>query len=150
MSSPAPTTHEAVVRTLAQEASALSVELADVAGHIDDVSARAQQQTEGFRNLNAAAADLAASNQRIGAVAGKAEGVARTATSEMASSRTTIEGALAEIRRLADGVAGFERKLSGLRGALDAIAKVAQGIEAIAKQTNLLALNATIEAARAG
>jgi methyl-accepting chemotaxis protein len=68
----------------------------------------------------------------------------------MAASRASIESALAEIRQLADGVAGFERKLAGLRGALDRVAKVAQGIDAIAKQTNLLALNATIEAARAG
>ncbi len=44
----------------------------------------------------------------------------------------------------------MERDLAGLRDALDRVAKVAKGIDAIAKQTNLLALNATIEAARAG
>jgi methyl-accepting chemotaxis protein len=150
MSSPAPINHDAIVRTLAQEAGALSVELADVAGQIDEVSGRAQRQTEAFQGLCAAATDLAASSQRIGAVAGKAESTARTANSEMAESRATIERSLGEIRQLADGVAGFERKLAGLRTALDRVAKVAQGIDAIAKQTNLLALNATIEAARAG
>jgi methyl-accepting chemotaxis protein len=150
MSSPAQTDHDSVVRTLAREAGALSVELADVAGHIDDVSARSQRQSQAFQGLSAAATDLAAANQRIGTVAGKAEAVARTANDDMTESRSTIDSALAEIRRLAAGVAGFETKLAGLRGALDRVAKVAQGIDAIARQTNLLALNATIEAARAG
>src|SRR6185312_11461407 len=44
----------------------------------------------------------------------------------------------------------FAHDIEGLRGALQRVGKVAQGIEAIARQTNLLALNATIEAARAG
>ena len=150
MSSLAPIDRDTVVQTLAREAGVLSVELADVAGHIDDVSARAQRQSESFQGLAAATGDLAAANQRIGAVAGKAESVARAANHDMSTSRASIEGALAEIRRLAEDVAGFEQKLAGLRGALDRVAKVAQGIDAIAKQTNLLALNATIEAARAG
>ena len=53
-------------------------------------------------------------------------------------------------RAFADSATAFERDLAGLKEALERVAKVAKGIDAIAKQTNLLALNATIEAARAG
>ena len=49
-----------------------------------------------------------------------------------------------------DALSKIDSETAVLRKEVDAVAKVAKQIQAIAKQTNLLALNATIEAARAG
>ena len=49
-----------------------------------------------------------------------------------------------------DAVDGLENDIQSLQVEIQAVANVADQVQAIAKQTNLLALNATIEAARAG
>lgn len=150
MAVPQAATGDEVVRTIARTAGVLSVELADVAGSIADVDARAQQLTSECRNLSEAATELTGSNRRIGAAAVAADQTIVAACQEMDSSADQVTASLAEISALASATAGFERKLEGLRGALERVAKAAGGIDAIARQTNLLALNAAIEAARAG
>ena len=49
-----------------------------------------------------------------------------------------------------DAVDGIEADTKSFEEEIQAVANVAEQVQAIAKQTNLLALNATIEAARAG
>jgi methyl-accepting chemotaxis protein len=140
----------AVIADVARQAGVLGVEIADVAGHVDDVSARVTAQADLFKELRAAAVELSASNEKIAAVAGEAATVTGTASREMDASRVKVNESLGEIGKLVEVAAGFAREIDGLREALERVGKVAQGIEAIARQTNLLALNATIEAARAG
>lgn len=55
-----------------------------------------------------------------------------------------------DLSRISRTVRSIQDEVNRLVEEIDKVAKVANGIEAIAKQTNLLALNATIEAARAG
>jgi methyl-accepting chemotaxis protein len=140
----------AVIADVAKQAGVLGVEIADVAGHVDDVSARVKAQADLFKDLRAAAVELSASNEKIAAVAGEAAAVAGTASKEMDASRVKVNESLGEIGKLVEVASGFARDIDGLREALERVGKVAKGIEAIARQTNLLALNATIEAARAG
>ena len=140
----------AVIADVARQAGVLGVEIADVAGHVDDVSARVKAQAELFKELRAAAVDLSASNEKIAAVAGEAAAVTGAASKEMDASRVKVNELLGEIGKLVEVASGFARDIDGLREALERVGKVAKGIEAIARQTNLLALNATIEAARAG
>jgi methyl-accepting chemotaxis protein len=139
-----------VMGRLVEETGTLGREIVDVAGHVDEISARARQQAEQFAALRTAAADMATSNGRITTAAHEAERTTTTAGSEVEASRARIDAALADIRALVEGVAAIEKQLAGLGNALESVRKVARGIDAIARQTNLLALNATIEAARAG
>ncbi|MBK5960208.1 chemotaxis protein [Rhodoplanes elegans] len=145
-----PAVDDGVVRTIARTVGVLSVELADVAGNIADVDAKAQGLTAECKTLSAAATELTSSNRRIGSAATAADQTIEAACSEMDASAHSVATSLAEISALASATAGFESKLDGLRAALERVAKAAGGIDAIARQTNLLALNATIEAARAG
>ncbi|MDC7784254.1 methyl-accepting chemotaxis protein [Rhodoplanes sp. TEM] len=145
-----PATGDEVVRTIARTVGVLSVELADVAGNIADVDAKAQSLTTECRTLSMAATELTSSNRRIGTAATAADRTIEAACAEMDASAQSVQTSLGEISALATATASFESKLDGLRLALERVAKAAGGIDAIARQTNLLALNATIEAARAG
>ncbi len=135
---------------IATEAGKLSVEVADVAGHVDDVSARVKVQADLFKNLRDAAVELGTSNSKISRAASAVDKAASTATQDMNASRARVDASIADIQALVEAAGEFERDIGGLSEALERVGKVAQGIDAIAKQTNLLALNATIEAARAG
>jgi len=140
----------AVIADVAKQAGVLGVEIADIAGHVDDVSARVTAQAELFKGLKSAAQELSSSNTKIATAARETASVTETAGREMGQSRAKVEESLGQIAQLVDVAAGFARDIEGLRDSLERVGKVAHGIEAIARQTNLLALNATIEAARAG
>ncbi|MFV3074315.1 methyl-accepting chemotaxis protein [Niveispirillum fermenti] len=138
------------IAELAQEVGTLGVSIADVAGHVGDVSGRIARQAAIFEELRRQAGDMAAGNARVTEAASAARSVAGRARQEVADSRAQVDHALADIRALAEDVSGIERQLAGLTDALARVGRVAAEINTIAKQTNLLALNATIEAARAG
>ncbi len=139
-----------IIEGLAREAAGLGVEIVDVAGNIDEVSARVAQQAKSFRELVNNAGEVNESNRRIVSAAGHARETASETASSVRTSEQTVRNAVNDIHALVEAVAVIEGQLAGLQEALAQVAQVAQGIDAIAKQTNLLALNATIEAARAG
>ena len=138
------------LQQIADQAGKLGVEICDIAGHVDDVAARVNRQSELFKDLRTAADQASSGNRHISDVARHAHEIANRASSEVAESQATVNRSLEEIRGLVEGVASIAQQIGGLTEALQRVAKVAQGIAAIAKQTRLLALNATIEAARAG
>jgi methyl-accepting chemotaxis protein len=139
-----------LIGAVAQEAGTLGIEIADVAGSVEDVSSRMAKKTEIFAGLSDAAHSVTSSSSHIATAAKAARSVAHGALTEVEQSRGRLKTSLTDIGALVEGVTGMESQLAGLREALIRIGKVAQEINAIAKQTNLLALNATIEAARAG
>lgn len=139
-----------LVYDVARQAGSLSVEVVDVAGHVDKVHGTMQAQAATFDKLKAATDDMASSNRDIAAGADAVRGAARQAVADVDQSRSGLDGALADIRSLVGSVTEIGSQLGGLQEALDRVGKVAKEIDGIARQTNLLALNATIEAARAG
>jgi methyl-accepting chemotaxis protein len=148
-----PDSRSHLIAEVAEEAGVLGVQIADVAGHVEDVSARIARKAEIFVDLRQAASGMSASSERIGDAARTARSVAQGARAEVETSREQVQRSLTDIDGLVGGVTGMEAQLGGLRDALvriGKVAKVAKEISSIAKQTNLLALNATIEAARAG
>ena len=139
-----------IIGKVAEEAGGLGIEIADVAGTVDDLTAHAEQQSESFQQLRDVSDTMAQSNERISTAAENATRSAENATGKVEASAKTLETSLADIASLVDAVTTIEGELGGLRDALEKVGEVAESIKAIAKQTNLLALNATIEAARAG
>jgi methyl-accepting chemotaxis protein len=128
----------------------LGVELADIAGHLEDVTGRVGDQAERFTALQQTAETMVAGNRAIDGAARTAQEAASAARREVDESRAVVDGATQHIAELSAAVSRVEGRLASFNAVLDQIASVSSAIEVIAKQTNLLALNATIEAARAG
>ncbi|MCG5241706.1 methyl-accepting chemotaxis protein [Azospirillum doebereinerae] len=139
-----------LIADIATEAGNLGIEIADIAGHIEDVNARVNRQSAVFAQLRDTGGKMSQSTQRISAASTVARHVTEQARQEVDSSHDRVQRSLSDIHALVSSVTGIESQIVGLRDALDRVGRVAKEIFTIAKQTNLLALNATIEAARAG
>ncbi|WP_024507756.1 methyl-accepting chemotaxis protein [Bradyrhizobium sp. ARR65] len=141
---------ERLVDQLASRVGVLGVELADVAGNVQEVAGRVSNQSERFRHLQQAAETMVTANHEIADASKAVQSATSDAVGEITQSRQAVETAVNHIAELVAAVGRIESRLGAVSSALAQVAKVSTSIEAIAKQTNLLALNATIEAARAG
>ncbi|WP_407176880.1 methyl-accepting chemotaxis protein [Bradyrhizobium sp. STM 3562] len=141
---------ERLVDQLAGRIGVLGVELADVAGNVQEVAGRVSNQSERFRHLQQAAETMVTANHEIADASKAVQSATSDAVGEITQSRQAVETAVNHIAELVAAVGRIESRLGAVSSALAQVAKVSTSIEAIAKQTNLLALNATIEAARAG
>ncbi|MGM0560124.1 MAG: methyl-accepting chemotaxis protein [Pseudomonadota bacterium] len=139
-----------LIDRVAEIAGGLGLELTDVAGDVESIAGNVEEQANSLNELSSQANRVSERNHRILEMAASAQETASSASQEVSGSRETMDSGLEKIRNLVQSVNNMESQLSGLQEALDKVARVAAGIDAIAKQTNLLALNATIEAARAG
>jgi methyl-accepting chemotaxis protein len=139
-----------VVAKLASRIGSLSVEVADIAGNLEEVTRRIAEQAEQFRELQQTAQTMVVGNHSIDRASRKAQEAASAAGTEIAESRALIGGAVQNISRLNASVTRIEDRLGSFGPVLKQIASVSTAIETIAKQTRLLSLNAGIEAARAG
>lgn len=142
--------HSGILTEVAVEAGSLGVELADVAGYIDEIAVNLQRQVGLFGETRQATQELAAANGDAARAADEAKNLAGKVSAEMGASRVQVDKAMGDISALVGAAREIATDLGGLQTALERIGKVAKQIDAIARQTNLLALNATIEAARAG
>ena len=145
-----PPDSERLVDQLANRIGGLGVELADVAGNLQEVAGRVSSQADRFGHLQKTAETMVSANHDIASASGAVQSATTAAVSEITQSRAAVETAVKHIAGLIEAVARIELRLGDVGAALTQVAKVSGSIEAIAKQTNLLALNATIEAARAG
>jgi methyl-accepting chemotaxis protein len=141
---------ERLVDRLANRIGGLGVELADVAGNLQEVAGRVSSQAERFGHLQKTAETMVAANHDIASASGAVQSATTAAVGEITQSRAAVDTAVKHIAELIEAVKSIELRLGDVGTALAQVAKVSGSIEAIAKQTNLLALNATIEAARAG
>jgi len=148
--SPAPSDSERLVDQLANRIGGLGVELADVAGNVQEVAQRVLSQSERFGHLQQTAKTMVSANHDIAGASKAVQSATTAAVDEITQSRSAVETAVSHIAELIEAVGRIESRLGAVSSALAQVAKVSGSIEAIAKQTNLLALNATIEAARAG
>jgi methyl-accepting chemotaxis protein len=141
---------ERLVNELASRVGSLGVEVADIAGNLDEVTKRLGDQASQFKELQEAAEAMAAGNREIDRAARTTQDAASTAGDEIAESRALIEGAVQRMSDLTTAVERIEERLESFSTVLKQIGGVATSIETVAKQTRLLSLNAAIEAARAG
>jgi methyl-accepting chemotaxis protein len=141
---------ERLVDQLASKIGGLGVELADVAGNVQEVASRVSVQSERFGHLQTTAKTMVAANRDIATASRSVQSATSAAVGEITQSRAAVETAVSHIAELIEAVGRIETRLGAVSSALSEVGNVSRAIEAIAKQTNLLALNATIEAARAG
>jgi methyl-accepting chemotaxis protein len=146
----APSASEQLVDQLANKIGGLGVELADIAGNVQEVAHRVSTQSARFGHLQSTAETIVSANHGIAKASQSVQTVSSTAVSRMTQARVVVDTAVKHIAELIEAVGRIETRLGAVGSALAQVAKVSGSIEAIAKQTNLLALNATIEAARAG
>ena len=145
-----PSASERLVDQLANKIGGLGVELADVAGNVQEVAQRVSAQSERFGHLQKTAETMVSANHNIANASQAVQTASSAAVGEITQSRTAVDTAVKHIAELIEAVGRIETRLGAVGSALAQVANVSGSIEAIAKQTNLLALNATIEAARAG
>jgi methyl-accepting chemotaxis protein len=143
-------TGERLIAELASRIGSLGVEVADIAGNLDEVTNRLAGQAAQFKELQAAAETMVAGNREIDRAARATQGAASAAGGEIAESRALIQGAVLRTTELTTAVVRIEERLGSFSKVLEQIGGVASSIETVAKQTRLLSLNAAIEAARAG
>ena len=141
---------ERLVDQLSNRIGGLGVELADVAGNVQEVASRVSAQSELFAHLQQTAETMVSANHGIADASRAVQSASSDAVGDINQSRGAVEAAVKHIAALVESVDRIETRLGAVSSALAQVAKVSTSIEAIAKQTNLLALNATIEAARAG
>jgi len=139
-----------LVDQLANRIGGLGVELADVAGNLQEVASRVASQSDRFGHLQKTAETMVLANHNIADASRAVQTATTAAVGDITQSRAVVETAVQHIAELIEAVGRIELRLGSVGTALAQVAKVSGSIEAIAKQTNLLALNATIEAARAG
>ena len=154
MSQPLPAAHETaanvVLQQLAEETGGMGIEIADIAGGVDDLSQALAQQSQDLHGLLDSAEQVSRSNTEIADAAKQGNDLVGGVADSVNQSIDRLNGSLQHVSALVDTVGTMEDQLNGLQDALSKVSEVAEGISAIAKQTNLLALNATIESARAG
>jgi methyl-accepting chemotaxis protein len=146
----APTASERLVDQLSSRIGGLGVELADVAGNVQEVATRVTDQSQRLGHLQKTAETMVSANHNIADASKAVQLASADAVNEITQSRMAVETAVRHIDELVEAVGRIEGRLSAVSSALAQVAKVSTSIETIARQTNLLALNATIEAARAG
>jgi methyl-accepting chemotaxis protein len=139
-----------LISDLASRIGSLGVELADVAGNLEDVTGRVSNDSERFKALQVAAETMVAGNREIDRASKGAQQASSAAGTEISDSRTQMGGAVQHIEMLTGSVTHIEERLGSFSALIRQVGTVAASIERIAKQTRLLSLNAGIEAARAG
>src|SRR5713226_6709565 len=125
-----PSASERLVDQLANRIGGLGVELADVAGNLQEVAARVSGQSERFGHLQKTAETMVSANHNIATASRAVQSATSAAVGEITQSRAVVETAVKHIAELIDAVRRIELSLGSVGTALAQVAKVSGSIEA--------------------
>jgi methyl-accepting chemotaxis protein len=125
---PAPDLNQAI-RSIAQLASRIGRESAEVRGLIDDTGKASERSAQAVASLGSQVKDINGAQERIGAAS---------------------SAGLEAVNRVRTAVEGVGREVGDVVTTLRDVAGAAESISQIALQTRLVAFNASVEAKRAG
>lgn len=139
---------------IGDRAGRLSVEIADVAGLIGDLTALGQTQSRCAQGAMTAAQQMAATNTALSsamASARQSTGATQSTLRESAGNvSAALTGAVAKMEMLGDGAIALKNSIERVAETIRHVQETSGAIRRIADDTELLALNATIEASHAG
>ena len=141
---------ENAIRAVARDCGSLSIECSDVAGYVEDVSARIGDHLKTLDTLEEVTTRLLADQARVSDSTDEARLLSEQAKTKLDAGRAAIEDTIAGFKGLTELVVQLGERMAGFATAMNQVQTVSSTIETIARKTNMLALNATIEAARAG
>ena len=140
--------------SLAHEVDAVTSELRTtgegVTIAVQEVSRGSLQQTEDFRRVGAAIAQLRAASAEIAARLASADRFGGETLERSRQAGDEVEQLVARVKEGSARLAHLAGDVTALRERSGEIGSISTAIRDVAEQTNLLALNAAIEAARAG
>ena len=107
-----------LVDQLADKIGGLGVELADVAGNVQDVASRVSGQSDRFGHLQKTAETMVSANHGIASASQAVLTATTAAVDEIAQSRTAVETAVRHIAELVEAVGRIEHRLASVGTAL--------------------------------
>lgn len=141
---------QALLTQVSDAASTVGLELADVAGLIDNLSLTVRAQAAAFGQLKAESDRMVDVTREIAGAAATAQEVAADSMERMQESRGLLDETLGAADAFLGGIGKIKDHAGEFGSVLQSVGNLAAGIENIARQTNILAVNASMEAARAG
>ena len=107
---------------LANQIGGLGVELADVAGNLQEVAGRVATQSEKFGHLQKTAETMVATNRDIASASQAVQSAASRAVGEIHESRAGVDAAVQHIAELVTAVGRIEQRLGAVGAALAQVA----------------------------
>jgi methyl-accepting chemotaxis protein len=139
---------------IGDRAGRLSVEIADAAGLIGDLTALGQTQSQRAQGAMTAARQMAETNAVLSsamnaarASADAAEGTLRESSGHVS---TALTNSIEKIEALGDGAIALKEAIEKVSATIQRVQETSAAVRRIADETELLALNASIEAVHAG
>jgi methyl-accepting chemotaxis protein len=139
---------------IGDRAGQLSVEIADVAGLIGDLTALGGTQAKCAQGAMDAIQQMAATNATLSAAMETARATADTTEDTLRESASAVSdaltGAVEKIGTLGDGAIALKASIEKVASTIRQVQEASGAISRIADDTEFLSINATIEASHAG
>lgn len=142
------------ISAIGPRASRLGLEIAGIAGLVEDMVNLGRAQEESLRAVVASARQTGDTNRRLAESMGEAKSSAEATRAVLAESADTVAktigNSVEQLQALSKGVLTFTESLARVSDTIRQVSAASASINEISRETQLVALNASIEAARLG